>query len=484
MSTFTLVLDGKQFTINKTRLLINSTFVDLHGEAFPKGSYEVRTYSPPSIFEDFIQIVEGVKPISITAENFDYFTELGEEFGSETVSSACLSYRQTLSSPIRSSFDATTMVRLSQSEEQLYRQAHILIAHDELFVQASSNINRLFTDIDRIFSLLTGLSDRVSQLEQRIGLCHIGGSPIFVPLEQSELAKFEVSASDFPRMDGEADSFFFSSRDARDGTPVTVIRYNVSALGSALFHYEVAILSGFHHPTILAFRGFATPDRDPADREVWWSIISDAMPNGSLETWVGRDFGDSRWDNTSRFIVIYGVAVGMMILHLHNICHSQLNLYDVFLDGNFEPKIRGFLHSVSFESGRITHRSFGMGIVCPPELFDGRPQPRPSDVFEFALLLYLFATGYRLFPPLLMHQSEPRGRCALAVRKGYRPPFPTDPYPGYKDLIERCWQGDPKSRPTFADIVRDLGSDLSRFGAIDESRFRSYQKRVLPDGFE
>jgi hypothetical protein len=45
---------------------------------------------------------------------------------------------------------------------------------------------------------------------------------------------------------------------------------------------------------------------------------------------------------------------------------------------------------------------------------------------------------------------------------------------GYNALMERCWQHDPK----------DLGSNLSGFGAIHESRFRLYQKKVLPADFK
>jgi hypothetical protein len=66
-----------------------------------------------------------------------------------------------------------------------------------------------------------------------------------------------------------------------------------------------------------------------------------------------------------------------------------------------------------------------------------------------------------------------------AVADGKRPEIPSNVNPGYRDLMSKCWQGNPDQRPSFADIVEDLVTNFERFGKMDEVRFLAYQRKVL-----
>jgi hypothetical protein len=486
-STFTLVLNGKRFTINKTKLLTNSTFVDLHGEAFPKGSYEVQSHSPPSIFEDFIQIVEGVKPISITADNLNYFNDLGQEFGSESVSAACLTYRENNPPSSPTSFDPDTILRLSESEERLRRQEHQFAGYERLFRQLRS-------DIDRIISLLTNVEERVRVLEQarshRSRRSESSSSTsrlatIFYRLSKSELHKFEVNLSDFrlEQLLGRGSwTTVYLGRDERDEQSVMVETFLRQDGAATFFDCEVAVISSFHHPTILGFRGFVPPEK--CTGEYFAAVVTDYMPNGSvydLITRASQGSLPSGFDSTNQFIIIYGVSVGMMILHSHNVIHRDLKPTNILLDDQFEPKIRDFTISEFLDPKSPINNSFFAGTILfmAPETIEQVPYGLPVDVYAFAISVYQIVTWHDPYPDVRNILRFQRN-----VTLGHRPSLDASVSPGYKALMEQCWHRDPNARPTFADIVRDLGSNLSRFGAIDESRFRAYQKKILPHDFK
>lgn len=91
------------------------------------------------------------------------------------------------------------------------------------------------------------------------------------------------------------------------------------------------------------------------------------------------------------------------------------------------------------------------------------------DVYSFGVVLWELWTGREPFEGLnyhaLLHQITSAG---VAVR----PPMPgtpewdsteggeapPEPAPGYRALVERCWNEHPAKRPAFEAIVRDLAA--------------------------
>lgn len=89
-----------------------------------------------------------------------------------------------------------------------------------------------------------------------------------------------------------------------------------------------------------------------------------------------------------------------------------------------------------------------------PELFEGQPASRESDVYAFAMVCYeVVARGSWPFEGV---------NQLVIVRKvcdkGERPARP-DGVPDFVwSLMERCWAQLPTDRPTFKDIVREMES--------------------------
>lgn len=55
------------------------------------------------------------------------------------------------------------------------------------------------------------------------------------------------------------------------------------------------------------------------------------------------------------------------------------------------------------------------------------------------------------------------------VHQQYRPPLPADCTPGYVALMERCWQHDPKARPSASEVLEALREMLVQLRSGDAS---------------
>ena len=48
------------------------------------------------------------------------------------------------------------------------------------------------------------------------------------------------------------------------------------------------------------------------------------------------------------------------------------------------------------------------------------------------------------------------------VNLKYRPKLHSSVYPSLRNLIEDCWNDDPSERPTFDEIVKRLGTEVTK----------------------
>jgi serine/threonine protein kinase len=137
----------------------------------------------------------------------------------------------------------------------------------------------------------------------------------------------------------------FVSEDSRSGglVAVKVFRGDLAVDEIQMFDRQVAILGSVGHKTLVALRGYS-PSDSPSEEKPR-IIVTEFMPNGSLRVAIAKEFRGSPipgWDGTRKHIVIYGVAVGMMILHSLRVIHRDLHPRHILLDDQLEPKVRGF----------------------------------------------------------------------------------------------------------------------------------------------
>ncbi|XP_030603091.1 platelet-derived growth factor receptor beta-like isoform X2 [Archocentrus centrarchus] len=80
-----------------------------------------------------------------------------------------------------------------------------------------------------------------------------------------------------------------------------------------------------------------------------------------------------------------------------------------------------------------------------------------SDVWSFGVLLWeIFSLGCRPYPELSVTQE-----FYSALKRGYRMTRPEHTPDDMYDLMKRCWEEKPQSRPSFSSLVVSMGNMLS-----------------------
>ena len=73
------------------------------------------------------------------------------------------------------------------------------------------------------------------------------------------------------------------------------------------------------------------------------------------------------------------------------------------------------------------------------------------DVYSYSLILYQLLTRKQAWHGLSEEEYQ-----EYELKKVYRPPVPDMALPGYRRIIESCWEEDPKKRPNFDQILNRL----------------------------
>lgn len=227
-----------------------------------------------------------------------------------------------------------------------------------------------------------------------------------------------------------------------------------------LINREVGIMMRVQHPTFIKLLGYSLIDFDGQNNV---TIIMELATGGSLADIIKKpkEYQASvNYDNTTRQIILVGVARGMMYLHQHNVIHRDLKPDNVLLDGDLRPHITDFGLSKFFQTGHSKTQSQACGtpIYKAPEIItSGNKYDTKADVYAFGILMYEVLTEQ---PPYTLYANGQLTEFQLnekVVNEDYRPEFTVPIKQSHKQLIEQCWAKDPNQRPTFEEIFNKLG---------------------------
>ena len=241
---------------------------------------------------------------------------------------------------------------------------------------------------------------------------------------------------------------------------------------------EVSILSKLFHPSIMKFYGYSATDFIDIYRPV---LITEYLKNGTLEDIIEIERSGLQitfWDETMKFINIYGVALAMSFLHSKDILHRDLKPANILLNEYLFPKISDFGFSKYITDNPETElfnihlsmsRIMGTCGFIAPEIWKDKAYTKAGDVYAFAMFVYEMLTFQLPFHGLIDFQI-----CVLVAEKEKRPPLPNNIQPCYEKLIRDCWSQDPKKRPTFDEIINRLKTEKDFTKNIDKNLFLNY----------
>ncbi|KAL6183277.1 hypothetical protein ACLB2K_044688 [Fragaria x ananassa] len=232
------------------------------------------------------------------------------------------------------------------------------------------------------------------------------------------------------------------------GTEVAVKRFlDQELLGESLdeFRSEVRIMKRLRHPNVVLFMGAIT-------RAPNLSIVTEFLPRGSLYRLLHRP--NNQLDERRRLRMALDAARGMNYLHNCTpvIVHRDLKSPNLLVDKNWVVKVCDFGLSRMKNSTFLSSRSTaGTAEWMAPEVLRNEPSDEKCDVYSYGVILWELSTMQQ--PWGGMNPMQVVGAVGFQHR---RLDIPNDIDPAIGDLIKRCWQTDPKLRPSFAEIMAIL----------------------------
>ena len=223
-----------------------------------------------------------------------------------------------------------------------------------------------------------------------------------------------------------------------DNTHVSVTIPNLENFQRSEVIEQIELMKKFENPNVIKLYGVCT-NGDPM------YILTDLMKPGSLLAFL-RSNKDTLQDDLLLQIGIQ-VARGMAYLHTHFVIHRDIRADNVLIDENNTCKIAGLR---LFRRVDVTTHTFNgtddekIPVKwAAPEVIKHHVFSTRSDVWSFGIFLYELVTRGK-FP----YSGITNKDVVEKVVSGYRIPCPDDCPEEVHEIMLKCWNEKPDSRPS------------------------------------
>ncbi|KAG9286019.1 hypothetical protein G9A89_022695 [Geosiphon pyriformis] len=214
-----------------------------------------------------------------------------------------------------------------------------------------------------------------------------------------------------------------------------------------------------------------------------YGIVMEFAKHGDMRKYLSTNFHSTSWKD--KLQIASKIANGLENIHssgmVHRDLHSdnilqlenEVNICDLGLcqPTNNKPITKKTTTDKDAKEKKI----YGVIPYIPPEVLRGENFTTAGDIYSFAMLLWELATGK---PPF--HDCSHDNILIMAILNGQRPKItsPFIPY-SYAKLIEKCWDVNPKNRPTAIEVrdkLRELKWWSSEFYKSEQYVFDMLKK--------
>eukprot|EP00884_Botryococcus_braunii_P005057 jgi/Botrbrau1/14552/Bobra.0170s0008.1 len=204
---------------------------------------------------------------------------------------------------------------------------------------------------------------------------------------------------------------------------------------------EIETLGACCHPNIVKFLGMAFSNSD-----VW--LVMECMEGGDLcQAIHGPEH--LRW-SLRGIQIAYDTAAALAHLHSKNIVHLDVKTPNILLTKDGSAKL-GDVGIATWLSSLNTHRSMkeccGTLPYMAPEVLVSSRASFSADIYSYGVVLWELITGV----------SPRRGRLRPCR-------VPEECSQEVADLVDTCWSSKKEARPTAADLMRFMETELQRYG--------------------
>ncbi|XP_044150764.1 receptor-interacting serine/threonine-protein kinase 2 [Bufo gargarizans] len=206
-------------------------------------------------------------------------------------------------------------------------------------------------------------------------------------------------------------------------------------------------------------------------------IVTEYMPNGSLNQLLHEDNPSPEIVWPLRFRILYEIALGVNFLHNMTppLLHHDLKTPNILLDSEFHVKIAdfGFSQWRKLSLSVSDQNSTGGTIIyMPPEMYEPNiKNSRESvkhDMYSYSIIMWEVLSRKQPYEDAVSHMQ-----IMYCVANGRRPDTSEESLPSdiphrdlFVTLMQSGWASDPNERPAFLKCLLELEPVIRRYDDI------------------
>ncbi|KAJ4711293.1 Protein kinase [Melia azedarach] len=285
---------------------------------------------------------------------------------------------------------------------------------------------------------------------------------------------------------GYINSCTMTAAKRKDGLAVAVKRLRRKGLqGHDEWQNELRFLSRLNHPNVVKLIGYCSEDEHRM-------LVYEYMIKGSLEDHLLKE-DDTELNWGRRIKIALGAARGLQHLHTYwrPVIHRDVKASNVLLDDDFNAKISDFGLAKFGPLGDKSHVSTRVlgtrGYFAPEYIATGRLTLK-TDVYSFGVVLLEILSGKnaamkypnglagRWAKPYLSNKHELHHIVDEKLGRNIR----MEEAQEFAEIILKCLDLDPKTRPTMTEVVAYLEQLQLNMGSCYQNSLRlsTHRKRT------
>ncbi|POG76078.1 kinase-like domain-containing protein [Rhizophagus irregularis DAOM 181602=DAOM 197198] len=224
---------------------------------------------------------------------------------------------------------------------------------------------------------------------------------------------------------------------------------------------------------------------DPATND--YMLVMQYANGGTLHNYLQIHFSAITWKE--KIWIIYRISDGLRIIHAANFVHRDFHsgniLYTnskyevIYADLGEHAKVRWHIGDLGLShpanDSLFNKEIYGVIPYIAPEIFKGAKFSQASDIYSLGMIMWECTTGCKPFANI-----EHDHNLVYNIIDGKRPEITEDTPEFLANLMKRCWDSDPKNRPTAWEIKNSIYSDSAwKFSNYEALRLQEAEQKRL-----